>query len=182
MPFHFIPQKIKGIQLIKPDVYFDERGHFLEFFKKSVFIKNNIKEDFLQDNFSFSNKGVIRGLHYQIDPHSQGKLVLCLRGKIFDVAVDIRKNSPTFGKWISFELSEENKNFVYLPPGIAHGFESLTEKTLVMYKTTKEYHPKADKGILLSDKTLNINWRNQLNPIISEKDRNHKAFKDCFDI
>jgi dTDP-4-dehydrorhamnose 3,5-epimerase (EC 5.1.3.13) len=128
MPFEFIKTDIKEVILIKPKVFEDERGFFLESYKKSEFEENGITDVFIQDNHSKSVKGVLRGLHYQKEPAAQGKLVRCIKGKIFDVAVDIRKNSPTYGRWVGYELSEENKLMLFIPKGFAHGFLTLSEE------------------------------------------------------
>ena len=132
----------------------------------------------MQDNHSKSTYGVLRGLHYQKNPKAQGKLVRCIKGKILDVAVDIRKGSPTFGKWVSAILSEENKHMLYVPVGFAHGFAVLSEEAEVLYKTTDEYSPEHDRGILWNDPEIGIDWQVE-NPIISEKDKNLPLLKDA---
>ena len=133
MPFEFKKTNIDEVVLIIPKVFEDKRGFFLEGYKKSDFLNNGIKDDFNQDNHSKSSFGVLRGLHYQSKPHMQAKLVRCIRGKIFDVAVDIRKNSKTFGKWTGAILSEENKNMLYIPEGFAHGFLTLSDTAELLY-------------------------------------------------
>jgi dTDP-4-dehydrorhamnose 3,5-epimerase len=155
--------------LIEPFVFGDERGFFMETYKKSEFEKAGIKYDFPQDNHSRSAKGVLRGLHYQLKPYEQGKLVRCVKGRIWDVAVDIRKGSPTFGKWVAVELSEENKRMLWIPPGFAHGFVALEDGTEIIYKVTKEYSPEHDRGIIWNDLTIGIEWPID-NPILSKKD------------
>ncbi|AEF19881.1 MULTISPECIES: dTDP-4-dehydrorhamnose 3,5-epimerase [unclassified Hydrogenobaculum] len=175
MPFEFIKTDIKEVILIKPKVFEDERGFFLESYKKSEFEENGITDVFIQDNHSKSVKGVLRGLHYQKEPEAQGKLVRCIKGKIFDVAVDIRKNSPTYGKWVGYELSEENKLMLFIPKGFAHGFLTLSEEAEVIYKVSgAEYSKEHDKGIIWNDKTINIKWplEHIKEVILSDKDKN----------
>ncbi len=169
MPFSFKPLEIPEVILVLPRVFKDERGFFKEVFKKSDFEANGIKENFVQDNISFSQKGVLRGLHFQHPPKAQGKLVTCLRGRIFDVAVDLRKGSPTFAKWVAVELSHENHALLYIPPGFAHGFQVLSEEALVCYKCTAEYAPELDSGILWNDPELAIDWPIK-EPLLSPKD------------
>lgn len=180
MPFTFKKLPIKGLILIEPKVFHDDRGHFLEMFKDSDFKANGIEDRFLQDNFSFSKKNVLRGLHYQKFPHFQSKLVHCLRGKIFDVAVDIRKDSPTFGQHFSIVLSEENHKLLYIPEGFAHGFYTLEDNSLILYKSSKEYHPQADSGIIWNDPSLKIDWPLQSDPLLSEKDKIQPTFVQVF--
>ena len=178
MPFEFIKQKIEDVILIRPKVFGDHRGFFTETYKKSEFEANGIKTLFLQDNHSKSSKGVLRGLHYQLPPYEQAKLVRCVRGKIFDVAVDIRKNSKTFGQYVKVELSEENKHMLYIPEGFAHGFVVLSDEAELLYKTSNEYAPQCDKGIYWADKDLNIDWGIDFAPVLSEKDKNQPEFKE----
>lgn len=178
MPFEFEKQKIEDVILVKPKVFGDNRGFFMETYKKSDFFENGITEDFVQDNHSKSSKGVLRGLHYQAKPYGQAKLVRCVRGRIFDVAVDIRKNSKTYGQYVKVELSEENKHMLFIPNGFAHGFVALTDDVELMYKTGGEYAPNADRGILWNDEELNINWEIDFEPILSEKDKLQPKFKD----
>ncbi len=168
MPFSAKRLEISDVILIEPVVYKDERGFFTESYKKSDFEKIGIYEDFCQDNHSKSTKNVLRGLHYQLQPKAQGKLVRCTKGKIWDVAVDIRKNSPTFGKWVAVELSEENHLMLWIPVGFAHGFVAM-EDAEVLYKTTQEYVPELDAGIRWNDPTLSIAWPVH-SPILSKKD------------
>ena len=158
MAFSFHLTDISEVQIIIPDSFGDERGFFMESYKKSVFKAHNIKVDFVQDNHSSSSIGVLRGLHYQRAPQAQGKLVRCISGSIFDVAVDIRRDSLTFKKWIGVELSAENKRMLYIPPGFAHGYLSLSEKVHVLYKTTAEYAPALDSGIIWNDPEIAIKW------------------------
>lgn len=178
MPFKFEKQKIEDVILVKPNVFGDNRGFFMETYKKSKFFENGITAEFVQDNHSKSTKGVLRGLHFQAKPFGQAKLVRCTRGRIFDVAVDIRKNSKTFGQYVKVELSEENKNMLYIPNGFAHGFVALTDEVELMYKTSGEYAPSADRGILWNDKDINIDWNIDFQPILSEKDKVQPNLKD----
>lgn len=168
----FVETKLCGVILIKPQVFWDERGFFLETYKKSAFTKHGITVDFDQDNHSKSTYGVLRGLHYQLNPSAQGKLVRCIRGAVFDVAVDIRRNSPTFGQWVGYELSEDNKHILYIPVGFAHGFLTLSESAELAYKSTHEYVAKDDRGILYNDPAINIAWPKIDTPyILSDKDQ-----------
>ena len=170
MPFEFERQKIQDVILIKPKVFGDSRGFFMESYKKSDFYQNGIEVEFNQDNHSKSSKGVLRGLHYQAKPYGQAKIVRCARGRIYDVAVDIRKNSPTFGQYVKVELSEDNKNMLYIPVGFAHGFVALSDEVELLYKASGEYNPQADRGILWNDKDINIDWGIDFEPLLSEKD------------
>ena len=158
MPFNFNSTQLPGIILIEPEVLGDERGYLLESYKQSDFKKNDISESFVQDNHSESSKGVLRGLHYQINPKAQGKLIRCIRGEIFDVAIDIRKSSPNFGKWMGDILSADNKKMFYIPVGFAHGFLTLSDVAEITYKTTEEYNPDCEKGIRWDDPDIGIDW------------------------
>src|SRR5574344_2182371 len=178
MPFEFEKQKIKDLVLIEPKVFGDNRGFFMESYKKSDFVENGIDVEFNQDNHSKSGAHVLRGLHFQKAPYEQAKLVRCSRGRIYDVAVDIRKNSPTFGDYVKVELSEENKNMLYIPKGFAHGFVVLSEAAEILYKASGEYAPQADSGILWNDKDININWEINFEPILSEKDKIQQTLKE----
>ncbi len=178
MPFSFRRLEIPDVILVEPKVFGDERGFFMETYKASEFKKNGISYDFVQDNHSKSQKGVLRGLHYQLMPMEQGKLVRCVRGRIWDVAVDIRKGSPWFGKWVAVELSEENKLMLWVPPGFAHGFVALEDGTEVVYKVTKEYAPELDRGIIWNDPDLAIDWPVK-DPILSDKDRKLPRLKEA---
>jgi dTDP-4-dehydrorhamnose 3,5-epimerase len=178
MPFTFKRLLIPEVILIEPRVFRDGRGFFMETYKYSDFVQAGINEHFLQDNYSRSSMGVLRGLHYQKDPHAQGKLVQCVQGRIFDVAVDIRKGSPTFRHWVGVELSEENNCMLYIPPSFAHGFLVLSESADVLYKCTREYAPEADKGIIWNDPDINIQWPIK-DPVLSEKDSRHPLLKDA---
>ena len=171
MPFEFEPQKIKDVILIKPKVFGDTRGFFMESYKQSDFYKNGIKVEFNQDNHSKSSKGVLRGLHYQAKPYGQAKVVRCVRGKIYDIAVDIRPNSSTFGQYVKAELSEDNKHMLYIPVGFAHGFVALADEVEILYKASGEYAPQADRGILWNDPDIGIDWNIDFEPLLSEKDR-----------
>lgn len=171
MPFEFERQKIKDVILVKPKVFGDSRGFFMESYKKSDFFANGIDVEFNQDNHSKSTKGVLRGLHYQANPYGQAKLVRCSKGRIYDVAVDIRPESKTFGQYVKVELSEENKHMLYIPIGFAHGFVALTDEVELLYKASGEYAPKADRGIIWNDKDINIDWEIDFEPLLSEKDK-----------
>lgn len=171
MPFEFERQNIEDVILVKPKVFGDNRGFFMETYKKSDFVANGIDVEFIQDNHSKSTKGVLRGLHYQAKPYGQAKLVRCSKGRIYDVAVDIRKNSKTFGQYVKIELSEDNKNMLYIPAGFAHGFVALSDEVEIIYKTSGEYAPQADRGILWCDKEINIDWGIDFEPILSDKDK-----------
>ena len=178
MPFEFERQKIEDIILIKPVVFGDNRGFFMESYKKSDFFDNGIKDEFNQDNHSKSTKGVLRGLHYQAKPYGQAKIVRCVKGRIYDVAVDIRPNSKTFGQYVKAELSEENKYMLFIPVGFAHGFVALSDEVEILYKASGEYAPQADRGILWNDTDINIDWEIDFEPILSEKDKHQPRFKD----
>ncbi len=177
MPFTFERLEIPEIVLIKPKIFFDNRGFFLETYKHSDFLENGIGEKFIQDNHSKSIKGVLRGLHFQNNPKAQGKLVRCTKGVIWDVGVDLRKGSPTFGKWLGVELSEKNFYMLYIPAGFAHGFCVLSDEAEVLYKCTEEYDSKLDAGIRWDDPDINIKWPIK-NPMLSDKDANLPLLKD----
>ena len=178
MPFEFKKLEIPDVQLVVPRKFGDPRGFFMETYKRSDFHANGITEEFVQDNHSLSSKGVLRGLHYQLNPKAQGKLVRVVKGAVLDVAVDIRKGSPTFKQWVSEELSEDNCSMLYIPPGFAHGFLSLTDNVHLMYKCTDEYSAEHDAGIRWDEKEFNINWQIE-NPLVSEKDANLPDLKDA---
>lgn len=180
MPFDFERLEIEDLILVTPRVFGDERGFFMESYKKSEFVANGINVDFSQDNHSKSAGKVLRGLHYQKAPHGQAKLVRCPKGKIYDVAVDIRPESKTFGKYVRVELSEENKKMLFIPDGFAHGFVVLSEGAELLYKVSEEYFPEADSGILWSDKDLGIDWGIDFEPILSEKDKAQPTFRATF--
>jgi dTDP-4-dehydrorhamnose 3,5-epimerase len=168
---NLIETKLPGVKLIEPDVYGDHRGWFMETYSYSSFKEAGIHLNFVQDNQSLSAaKGTLRGLHYQLNPKAQTKLVRCTNGAIFDVAVDIRKGSPTFGKWYGIELSAENKKQLLIPKGFAHGFMTLTEYAEVQYKVDELYAPNYDRGVLWNDSVIGIEWPIEIKPILSEKD------------
>lgn len=160
---------IKGLYEITPKIFGDDRGYFFESYSEKVFKENGINARFVQDNQSFSVKGVLRGLHFQRPPFAQGKLVRVITGKVMDIAVDLRKDSPTFGKYDSFVLDAKSGNMVYVPEGFAHGFAAL-EDSIFSYKCTNLYHKESEGGINWADPSLNIDWGIE-NPIVSEKDK-----------
>jgi dTDP-4-dehydrorhamnose 3,5-epimerase len=160
----------EGLIVITPYVFNDERGFFMETYRGDEFGKAGIKEEFVQDNHSKSSKGVVRGLHFQLDPREQSKLVRCTRGEVYDVAVDLRKKSDTFGKWFGVLLTEENRKMLYIPKGFAHGFSTLSEVAEVIYKVDEFYSREDEHGLLYSDPQLAIDWK-VANPIVSSKDR-----------
>jgi len=170
-------EDITGPVLISTTIHKDKRGSFSESYRKSFFDSNILPLNFVQDNLVFSGKNVLRGLHYQLNPIMQGKLVSAVLGQIFDVAVDIRKNSSTYGKWISVFLSEGDGQMFYVPEGFAHGYCTLAEKSIVSYKTTNEFAPELDRGIKWDDEFLNIQWPIE-DPIVSGKDSSLPAFFD----
>ena len=175
---------LEGIIVFTPDIYSDHRGYFFESFNAAQFRElSGLDISFVQDNESFSSSGVLRGLHYQIPPHEQGKLIRVIQGSVLDVAVDIRENSDTLGQYFMFELSDKNKKQVFIPPGFAHGFLTLSETAIFSYKCTNFYNKDSESGILYNDKSLNIDWKTGKNKfILSEKDLllpvfgNHKKF------
>lgn len=180
MPFTFQKLEIPEVVLVTPRVFKDDRGYFMETYKASEFIANGIDVNFVQDNHSFSTKNVIRGLHYQKSPHAQGKLVRCIQGVIWDVAVDIRKGSPTLGKWVAAELSETNKQMLYIPVGFAHGFATLSDTAQICYKVTSDYCPEAEAGLRWDDKTIAIPWP-VTTPLLSKKDVNNPFIDESFE-
>lgn len=172
---------VPDILVIEAKAFADSRGFFMETYNINNFSEAGFKEVFVQDNLSESKKGVLRGLHYQIKPVPMGKLVSCVKGRIFDVGVDVRKGSPTLGKWFGTELSAENKKMLYFPPGIAHGFLALEENTLVAYKCTGTYSPKDERALIWNDPAVGIKW--PLEPvggkvIVSDRDLAHPKLKD----
>jgi dTDP-4-dehydrorhamnose 3,5-epimerase len=171
---------LEGVIIVKPAVFGDHRGWFIESYNEVNFIDAGIKIKFVQDNHSYSaSKGTLRGLHYQLNPSAQTKLVRCTKGAIFDVAVDIRKGSPTFGEWFGIELSAENKRQLLIPKGFAHGFMALTEDVEVQYKVDKLYDPECDRGIIWNDPQIGIEWPLNINPILSSKDEKAPLLKDA---
>jgi dTDP-4-dehydrorhamnose 3,5-epimerase len=174
----FIKIKLEGAWLIKPQVFGDNRGFFLESYSKKIFAEHGIADEFVQDNHSKSEKkGTLRGLHFQNPPYTQAKLVRVTKGKVYDVIVDIRKDSPTFGKWEGFGLSAENFQMLYVPRGFAHAFMTLADNTEFQYKCDNFYSSENEGGIIWNDPTLNINWPIK-DPVLSEKDKLHPQFKD----
>lgn len=176
----FINCDIQGLVVIEPAVFEDSRGYFFEAYNQSLFEKNGITTAFVQDNQSKSSYGVIRGLHYQLNPSAQAKLVRVLEGRILDVAVDIRKGSPTYGQHFDIELSAENKRQLYIPEGFAHGFSVLSETAIVLYKCNAFYNKASEGGIRFDDAQLGINW--QIDPaaaVVSEKDLVLPSFKEA---
>ena len=169
MSFTFKRLSIPDVILVEPQSFSDDRGFFFESFKESDFFLNGIDKKFVQDNFSHSVNGVIRGLHFQKAPKAQAKLVTVLKGKIFDVAVDIRKNSPTYGKWVSEILSGDTHNLLYVPEGFAHGFCVISDEADVLYKVSNEYSQEHERSIIWNDPKLDIQWPIK-KPIISNKD------------
>lgn len=177
-----IETKLPEVMLIRPKVFEDERGFFYESYNEHIFKEVlGISAHFCQDNHSCSSKNVLRGLHYQLN-RPQGKLVRATKGAIFDVAVDMRKSSPNFGKWVSMELSEANRLMAWIPPGFAHGFLTLSDTAEVLYKATAFYDPNSDRSLLWSDPSLAIQWPLKGLPILSLKDASAKLLKeaDCF--
>lgn len=175
-----IDTTIPELKIIEPAVFGDERGFFFESFNTKKFEDAiGYSVDFVQDNHSKSSKGVLRGLHYQLAPHGQGKLVRCVAGEVFDVAVDIRKSSPTFGQWVGVYLSAENKRQFWIPVGFAHGFVTLSETAEFLYKATNYYSPESERGILWNDEKIGIEWPISVEPILSVKDKNAKMLLEA---
>ncbi|HAS0881937.1 dTDP-4-dehydrorhamnose 3,5-epimerase [Enterobacter roggenkampii] len=177
-----IKTAIPEVLIFEPKVYGDSRGFFFESYNENVFSEaTNRKVDFVQDNHSKSKKGVLRGLHYQLEPYSQGKLVRCIVGEVFDVAVDIRRTSETFGKWVGVNLSAQNKRQLWIPEGFAHGFLVLSEEAEFVYKTTAQYSVQHERCILWNDEVLSIDWPiNNESLIISDKDLSGENFSLFF--
>ena len=171
------PLSIPDVLLIEPQVFEDDRGFFFESFRLDRFQEvASLKVNFVQDNHSKSSRGVLRGLHYQLPPHAQVKLVRVVQGEVLDVAVDLRKSSPTFGKYVAEILSSNNKKQMWIPEGFAHGFLTLSETSELLYKATDYYHPESERCILWDDETLNITWPQNLKITISNKDLSSKSF------
>ena len=164
-----IKTPLEGLLVIKPRIFGDDRGYFFESWSKKSFSEAGLDLNFVQDNQSLSSKGVLRGLHFQNPPYSQGKLVRVIKGAVLDIAVDIRKDSPTYGQHFSVELSEKNKTIVWIPPGFAHGFTTLKDNTIFTYKCTGVYNKESEGTLIWNDKDLNINWEVN-DPLVSEKD------------
>ena len=174
--FKITPLEIAGLYIVESSVHPDNRGLFFELYKYNSLAEHGI-EEFVQDNVSISKKNVIRGLHFQSEPYSQGKLVSVLKGSIFDVAVDIRKNSDTFGKYIGVYLDDVNRKRLYVPVGFAHGFCTLSDENIVLYKNTKEYSQSHERGIIWNDSEIGIDWPCE-SPILSEKDLKYPTIGD----
>lgn len=170
---------IQDVKIIIPDVFHDSRGSFFESYSQRHFETLGLKEIFIQDNQSESSRNVLRGLHFQNAPFEQGKLVRVVNGAVLDVVVDIRRNSPTFGKNFTYELSNENKHMLWIPPGMAHGFVTLSDNTIFVYKCTAFYNKASESGIRWNDPDLNINWGIK-DPLVSEKDSVLPFWKDIF--
>lgn len=181
---NFIPQSIKDVILIQPTTHSDERGYFLETFRQDLFeAAIGYKVNFLQDNESKSTKGVLRGLHYQLKPYTQAKLVRVIEGSVLDIAVDIRKSSLTFGQHVSIELNAQNKNQLFVPHGFAHGFVVLSESATFAYKVDNYYAPEYDRGIKFDDPKLGINWRLSLGELqLSSKDKINPSLSDATEL
>lgn len=173
---NFIKTAIEGVIIIEPLVFEDERGHFFEYYQKEVFANNGIITEFVQDNQSLSQKGVLRGLHFQAPPYAQAKLIRVIKGAVLDVAVDIRKNSPTYGKHVAVELSETNKKTLYIPEGFAHGFLTLADNTIFSYKCSNYYNKASEGALLWNDQNLAIDW-GITTPILSGKDKEAPTLK-----
>lgn len=169
MPFEFSPTDIPDVKRVQPRVFPDDRGEFAELFKASDFTKGGVGQPFVQMNQSVSKKNVLRGLHYQNPPNAQAKLVGVMAGEVFDVAVDIRKGSPTYGQWVAEVLSAEKRNMLYIPAGFAHGFCVLSDEAILTYLCTDEYAPQNEGGIIWNDPAIGITWP-ITNPLVSEKD------------
>jgi dTDP-4-dehydrorhamnose 3,5-epimerase len=172
---------IPDVVLFQPTAFSDDRGLFFESFSQRIFDATiGVSVPFVQDNHSLSKKNVIRGLHYQVTPHAQGKLVRVARGAVFDVAVDLRQGSSTFGRWVGARLSAENRHQLWIPEGFAHGFVALEENTEFLYKTTDFYHKESERAILWNDKDIGIDWPLDGPPLVSEKDSRAVAFREAF--
>ena len=180
---NFIKTAIEGVMIVEPRVFEDERGYFFESYNEAEFVKNGIANKFVQDNQSKSSYGVIRGLHAQLGEHAQAKLVRVLQGKVLDVAVDMREGSPTFGKYVAVELSDENKRQLFIPRGFYHGFAVLSETAVFAYKCDNVYNKASEGGIRFDDADIGVDWKiNPKDAILSEKDKNAPLLKDvtCF--
>ncbi|WP_234123145.1 dTDP-4-dehydrorhamnose 3,5-epimerase [Clostridium hydrogenum] len=178
--FNFNKTSIPGVYIISPSLFGDNRGYFMETYNYNEFKEAGLDMIFVQDNQSKSKKGVLRGLHFQKE-HMQGKLVRVIKGEVFDVAVDLRKNSETYGKWVGVTLSEENKKQFYVPTGFAHGFLVLSEEAEFCYKCTEFYHPESEGGIMWNDPDINVEWPTEGidNIILSDKDQKHPRLSEC---
>jgi len=178
MPFHFQRLNIPDVILVEPRTLEDQRGFFMELYKRSEFAANGIPDEFVQDNCSHSIRRTLRGLHYQRPPQAQGKLVMALKGEVFDVAVDIRKGSPTYGQWVGAILSDKDFHMLYIPVGFAHGFCVLSEEAEFFYKCSDFYSPKDERCIRWNDPDLAIDWPIN-DPVISEKDAAAPLLEDA---
>ena len=173
-----IETELKDCYILEPNRFGDNRGWFSETYNKETLEKLDLYYDFVQDNESFSKeKGVLRGLHFQMPPYTQAKLVRCTKGSVYDVVVDIRKDSPTYGKWIGVELSEENGRQLLIPRGFLHGFQTLTDNVKFSYKCDNFYNKESDAGVMYNDSDIGVIWPIE-NPILSEKDKNHPKLKE----
>ena len=172
-----IKTDIPDVLIIKPTVFEDDRGYFFESYNKEKFLQHGLDQNFVQDNESKSVKNVVRGLHFQKPPYSQGKLVRVMKGSVLDVAVDIRRNSQTYGQWTSVELTENNKWMYWIPPGFAHGFATLEDDTVFFYKCTNVYNKASEGSIRWNDPDLGIDWKLD-HPVLSEKDKQAPLFRD----
>lgn len=179
MPFTFERLSVPDVVAITPAIFEDQRGHFVETYKRSDFVKFGITTEFIQDNYSLSKKGVARGLHYQLDPHAQGKLMRAISGKIFEVAVDIRKGSPYFGKWASVTMTPKNRKMIWIPEGFAAGMMALEDDSRLAYNTTNEYSKPHERGIRWNDPAIGIKWPMEIVPLISEKDNAHPLLAEA---
>jgi len=178
MPFHFQRLRIADVILVRPDRFEDDRGFFAELYKRSAFSAAGISPPFVQCNYSHSSEGVLRGLHYQKHPQAQGKLVMPIRGRIFDVAVDIRKGSPTYGDWVGETLSSDDGRMLYIPLGFAHGFCVLSQEADVIYHVTEEYAPELDRGIIWNDPDIGVHWPIP-DPVLSPKDARLPSLREA---
>lgn len=176
----FISTPLEGLLIIEPKVFLDERGFFYESFNESLMIEHGIKGPFIQDNQSVSHKNVLRGLHFQVPPHQQGKLIRVVNGSVLDIVVDIRKNSPSYGKHFSLELNARENKMLWIPEGFAHGFIALEDHTVFLYKVTQYYNPASESGIIYNDSELNLDWKNKA-PLVSPKDKILQTFKEFSD-
>lgn len=176
--FQFLPTSIEGVIIVKPTLFGDKRGYFLETYNEEDFHNNGLCYTFVQDNQSSSTKGVLRGLHFQ-KQHPQAKLVRVLQGEVFDVAVDLRENSPTYGQWVGVVLSSDNKKQLMIPKGFAHGFLVLSDYAEFAYKCDDFYHPEDEGGIIFNDPVIGIKWPDVGNLNLSEKDMKHKTLKEA---
>jgi dTDP-4-dehydrorhamnose 3,5-epimerase len=174
---NFVHTPFEGLIILEPRIFRDDRGYFFESFNKSDFEKQNIPFDFVQDNQSLSNKGALRGLHFQTPPFEQGKLIRVVKGSVWDIVVDIRKTSATFGKYFALELNDRTNQMLWIPPGFAHGFLTLEDQTIFLYKCTNFYNKSAESGIRYDDPDLAIQWKEK-KPVLSEKDLQLQSWKE----